>query len=457
MYNIIIFLSIITVLLYFFWSTGILLGSTLLPYSLVLTYILLFLFSTKFKIFIKTIYKEVQETPLKYFLFFILWGILTSFFVIIKHNSFLIIYRIIRDYFLFVFPILIIPTFLIIRYFTLKKLTKLIVLLYSFIILFGLFDYFIQLTCPHLHLFIFHIICNNTPNYISTLKRANSIFFEPTFFATFIFVFLPFLYNLQKIKFNVLRIPHFLELLIILSWTALFCTKSPIYILASIIYFIIYYRKKKSLYIYTFIILIFILLNSGNIAKNPVINRIVKATKSFGSMETLIYAEGSLATRLGLMHLSLQIASEHPFIGTGYANSKELMYAKIINSKIPLTDEIIRNNFLHEGLTISSVFFQTLCWNGIIGVGLLYTFLIKTILIIKKLKKHFNKQYYYILSSYEQIAINYLLCSIYWSLIADTVMWFIFGIMLAFIFKYKKLILLKLGGNNETNRYFCSL
>lgn len=441
----IILLSTLTIFLYFFWSTGIPLGNVILPFSLILTYFILFLYSTKFRQFLNIVFKIIKETPLKYLLLFILWGILSSFFLVVKHDSLLISFRIIRDYFLFVFPILVLPSFLMPKYLTLKKFTKIILIIYTFVIAYGLIDYIIQLLFPAFHIVLYKLICSGVKLDISTLKRANSIFFEPTFFATFIFIFLPFLYNLKKTPFTIFGIKNAINYIIILSWIALFLTKSPIYILFAIIYTVIYSRKKKKFLIYMSVILIFFFSCNTLIKNAPVTQRIINTVNSLGSMQSLVYNEGSLATRIGLMYLSLQITKEHPFIGVGYANSKSAMYNKIVNSKIPLTDEIIRNNFINDGLTISSIFFQTLCWNGIIGCCLLYMFLIKTILIINKLKQRFDKTHYLILSGFELMSVNYILCSIYWSLIADTMLWFIFGILTAFVFRYKKANIVKIG------------
>ena len=61
------------------------------------------------------------------------------------------------------------------------------------------------------------------------------------------------------------------------------------------------------------------------------------------------------------------------------------------------------------------------------------------------LKQRFDKTHYLILSGFELMSVNYILCSIYWSLIADTMLWFIFGILTAFVFRYKKANIVKIG------------
>ena len=51
---------------------------------------------------------------------------------------------------------------------------------------------------------------------------------------------------------------------------------------------------------------------------------------------------------------------------------------KISNDNtIIVAPKTMEQDLKNNGITISSIFFQTLCWNGIIGVSLLYAFFIR--------------------------------------------------------------------------------
>ena len=157
--------------------------------------------------------------------------------------------------------------------------------------------------------------------------------------------------------------------------------------------------------------------------------RIFVTIKNMNSMSNLIVADGSFATRIGLYAISLLVFIKHPFVGYGYANTKEVMYNQICNSPIPLTDEIINSNNMHQGLTVANILLQTLCWTGIIGAALLYIFFIKT--------KQNNEETRFI-RDLNLVGINYIIYSAYWSLITDTLMWFVFSILIAYIVFSKK-------------------
>ena len=90
-----------------------------------------------------------------------------------------------------------------------------------------------------------------------------------------------------------------------------------------------------------------------------------------------------------------------------------------------------------------------MCWTGFLGAFLLYSFILKPILWINKFKKNIrNKEEYAIITSFNLVAINYVICSVYWSLIADTIMWFIIGIHCSYIMIVKnKIYQIKIRNN----------
>lgn len=444
-------LFIIMFSLIFLWTSGIGIGSVIIPYSIFVVYTSFCIFFIKEKTkFISRLLFYITKTPLKYLIFFILWVIVSSFFVTNFSNSIKIISRILRDYLFFVIPFCIVGMLFIPKYISYIKLKKILLNILLIINIYGVFDYLIQSICPSLHLFLFQFFYS-LPLEDRILNRAMSIFFEPTFFGAFLFCFLPIVYNdflshslnLKNKKFIVAF------LLLVLTWTNLLLTKSPIFLIFAIIYSVFHFRKlilktffslKKILLIVTIVTIftgiVIILSQIFEYSETKVISRIFAVIQNLNDMNSLIYADGSFATRIGLYIISLLVFIKHPFVGYGYANTKDVMYEQICNSPIPLTGEIINSNNLHEGTTVSNIMLQTLCWTGLIGTTLLYLFFIKTVLSVNKLLKYeqYNEENLFI-RDINLVAINYIIYSAYWSLITDTLMWFIFSILISYIVK----------------------
>lgn len=438
----------------FLWTSGIGIGTVIIPYSIFCVYFSFFIFfiKEKSKFFSKTIF-YLKETPLKYLLLFICWVVLSSFFVTDISNSFKIISRVFRDYVFFVLPFCLIGIFYIPKHISYIKLKKILIKILFIVNVYGIIDYILQAFCPNIHLLLFKFFYS-LPLEDRILNRAMSVFFEPTFFGAFLFCFLPLIYNnfLSHCKNIYNKKFLFAFLLLILSLINLLLTKSPIFLIFAIIYSLFHFRKfifktifslKKilffSFFFTLFALVIILLINILGSEEQKVIARIIVTFKNVNSMSNLINADGSFATRIGLYIISILVFIKHPFVGYGYANTKEVMYNQICNSPIPLTDEIINSNNIHQGMTVANILLQTLCWTGIIGTILLYLFFIKSICTVNKILKYekVNEEKLFI-RDINLVAINYIIYSAYWSLITDTVMWFIFSILISYIVYKKK-------------------
>lgn len=440
--------------LIFLWTAGIGIGTVIIPYSIFVVYFSFFIFFIKEKSkFLNKILYYFWKTPLKFLILFVLWAILSSFFVTSISNAPKIIARVLRDYIVFVMPFCLIGIFFIPKYISFTKLKKILLNIILIVNIYGIFDYLIQVISPDLHLFLFKFFYS-LPLEDRILNRAMSVFFEPTFFGAFLFCFLPLIYNnfLSHCKNIYNKKFLFAFLLLILSLINLLLTKSPIFLIFAIIYSLFHFRKfifktifslKKilffSFFFTLFALVIILLINILGSEEQKVIARIIVTFKNMNSMSNLINADGSFATRIGLYIISILVFIKHPFVGYGYANTKEVMYNQICNSPIPLTDEIINSNNIHQGMTVANILLQTLCWTGIIGTMLLYLFFIKSICTVNKILKYekVNEEKLFI-RDINLVAINYIIYSAYWSLITDTVMWFIFSILISYIVYKKK-------------------
>ncbi len=423
--------------------------------------VLLVLFFVKPKYFLIKLLDIYKYTPFKYLVFFILFMFFTSVVLFNIGVTTMIISRIILIYGLTVIPAILFAIYIFPKYFSYKKLLHFFIYAYQLIIYYGILDFLCRILfrtkAP-----LYSIICSR--NYYShvlgysvnlsseLLERASSIFFEPSFFATFIFLFIPFCYVLYRSNLKILNdltVDKFFKIyLIVISWIALFLTKSPIYIILSFVYIPIFFYKNviKFLKKYVFIlILLFFLLPIGflsinpesSISNNPVIVRVEHTIRSFGDLESLVVVEPSLATRIISTVNTFQAVKKHPLVGVGYGNTKETMYKQYSNTNTPLTYEILRSMWTGMCFASPNIFWSYLLQTGFIGTFLLYLYFIKSLITANKIKFYFIKQERVLLETAILIAINYIIISFYWSIDIYPMMWFIFGILNSFIFLYK--------------------
>lgn len=445
----------------------ILIGSQMLYIAPIFIIVSIFcIFFTNYKKFFNITIRLYNLTPFKYLVFFILYLMLTSFFHGGIGTGFKIIIRTLLIYGLTVTTTTIFAVFFFPRIVSYTKLLKIYIFSSLSILLYGVLDFFCRTilhTLPPLR----NILCSRNffkqflmENIVGSsgniLERASSIFFEPSFFATFIFLFLPLAYVLFKSRVKIINNNNFDMIfkisLIMLFWICLLFTKSPIYLILCLIYTSIFFVKdviliiKKHIislvvvfFISTFVLFLSAIMtdNIGNL-NNKVFSRIGAVCQALGSIDKLIEKEPSLATRVISTVNTFQAFKKVPVFGCGYGNAFDNMMQQYLTTSIPLTKEIIDRNIL-TGKTGPSpnIFWSMLLQTGIIGTSLMYIYFIKTIYDAQKIKKYFTKKLRILLDSLIFVAINYIVISFYWSFDTYPMMWFIFGILNSYILFYK--------------------
>ena len=454
------FIFFITFLFIILQDCAVIIGSQLLyiaPFFILISTLVVIL--NNYKKITSKIVNIYKCTPCKYFIWFLLFISVTTFF----HNNFteeiFILSRTILIFWFTILPSILFAVLCIPQYISYKKTLN--ILLYSsfFILIYGLLEFSYKLLflkeIPFSYLFcakkFIGAFIENSSWSNGTLRRASSIFFEPSFFATFIFLFMPLAYLLLNSKIKINRNYKadkiFKLILILLFWLCLFFTKSPIYIIFCIIYTVIFFHKNiikllnKNIFVSIILIISLILscftLNNIKL-ENDVYSRIFKSLESFGDLNNLINSEPSLATRVISTLTTFNASKKHIFIGTGYGNAKEVMYNEYINGELPLTYEIITIGINKDNCVPSpNIFWSSLLQFGYIATFMLYVFFFKTLYDAIKIKKYFHYKERLLLEAIIQIAINYIIISFYWTIINYPMIWFIFGILNSYILTYK--------------------
>lgn len=402
-----------------------------------------------------------KKTPIKWLIYFLLWIFLTSFLSDNLTDILTINFRVILIYGLVVIPTIVFLILAIPKYFSYKKLLFLFVRAYQFIMYYGILDFLFRVIFhmkPPLYSilcsrnYFAHLLGNNVTPTGNILQRSSSIFFEPSFFATFIFLFAPFVYILATSKVQLTKSANFDKLfkihLVLLLWICLIFTFSPIYIILTGIYTVIFFKDKiikalsklRILLTLSFIILFGIVgiwIVSHNKSYEFAVHR-VKETMSVDNLEVLVVKEPSLAIRIISTANTFQAALTVPIKGCGYGNYRNIMTKQYNITKLPIPPEINERMIMVNKCGPSpNIFWATLLQTGFIGIFLLYTFFIQSICYANKTQNYFVKYEKILLQSTVLIAVNYIIISFYWSLDYYPLMWFIFGLLNSFIYTYK--------------------
>ena len=447
---------------------AILIGNQLLfiaPFFIIGSIILLSFIN--YKKVLKIIAELYKYTPFKYLIWFVLFLFLTAFLHGSFNVGFKIILRTILIFGLTVLPAILFGVLFIPKVISYNKTLKIFIGSSIVILLYGVLDFFCRIV-SHIKPPLYDILCSR--NYFANIRgfavnktgeilnRASSIYFEPSFFATFIFLFLPIAYLLLKSNLHILKnkkVDYIFKVIFVsLFWICLFFTKSPVYIIFCIIYTLIFFakdiikffRRKTIVFIIPFIVLALLITTiidkssiSGGISNNIVIIRIQKAISALNNLDLLVEKEGSFATRIISTINTYQASKSVPLIGCGYGNTKEIMFKQYKKAETPLTMEIFENITQKDNVGASpNIFWSTLLQTGAIGTGLLYLFFLRTIYVAYKIRNFYLAKPRLLLESMILVAINYIVISFYWSLDSYPMMWFIFGILNSYILIYKR-------------------
>ena len=238
------------------------------------------------------------------------------------------------------------------------------------------------------------IIDGASAELFASWKRAKSTFVEPSYFADFICINLPLIYEFANTKYKIFK-SNIIDILlkpslVFVSWLLLILTKSPIFlifgILVTFVYFILKIRPKtlvKLMLVLLLTLFLLVIIFSNINFNNTYLGRIVKTIQSLGDFYMFIYVEPSLATRVVNIINQFLVFLHHPVIGVGYGNIVEPLHQQLLYSPVPLPD-IVKNDA--NGAN-SFIFWTLLAETGGVGIILLYNFFFKIILKIKNLNK----------------------------------------------------------------------
>ena len=410
-----------------------------------------------------------KNTPFKYLIFFLLWVIVTSIILILTHKATILIF-----YYIFfkLLPILLLGYCLaclfIPKYLSLKNFIKIFFGITYFILIFGIVGFLGDL----LNIEPIKLCTNFISNakYLSEgttfmldstsgISRARSVFGEPQNLGWFIFMIMPILFKVCLSKYSIYRnkyLNYFIKKTIIpLAYINVIISMSPIATIATIILTIIYFLKdifykikKHFIFIAIFLIILFVcILFLHNIILdyiyNSYLSRIINVILSINSFEKLALVEGSLASRLNGYINSFILFTKHPILGLGFDNTRFYMYQQYMNSPLPLTQEniarMIYDEYTGTGTWFcKATFFTLLADSGIIGTGIFYMFIIKSITVIKNIRNKFVGLQLNFLDGLKLSYIAIFITSIYLYILQDIISCFLFCLLASYILSIRE-------------------
>lgn len=374
---------------------------------------------------LKKIIRAYKHTPVKYFIWFFCWSIITIIVSIVTKNfSFEgFITGFVGGLLLSVLAPYILVSYGVKRILSLKNIIKFLLIMFFAIFLLGIVDFiafYFHIKClESLVGFLINrrsIIFNADFSKVGTwgFARVQSIFEEPSYLAYFILISSPILYKLclskNKIFDNKLMDLFLKRSTIVLALLDLILTQSPIFLVfAGIVLFVFLIHKgikinfSKFLLQISFvmaIIILFIFISNNFYDYLPMFNlnlentyiiRIIKTINNMNSLNLLIIVEPSLATRIICYINTFIIGMKNFIFGVGYGNLGHIIRAQLMNSPVPLTQELI-NNYIQKDMSAppSAIFYRIFAETGLIGVLLFYNFLFQNIKFIDKIKTSFS-------------------------------------------------------------------
>lgn len=436
-------------------------------FNIILPVTLLFAIIIKPDAYFRNMEFLFKRAPMVYLLIFLGWCIFVSllavmngYYSITSFFVYCIIQLFFRIFVVYSFPIIAIPSF-----FNLKYLIKIFFAAYIIIFILGIVEFISAVFHLEFITNIIHIISNIISDEKaivisgeSNLARVRSVFDEPGGLGQFIAINMPIIYTLAREKYkifnnnllNVLTQKTIIPLMLI----NLLLTQSPIYIVISTIITIAFYFReiKKLLYkhkfiiIFVFLFILFTLLflqSFIDIEKTPLI-RIIKVLSIFNnfSIEKLISADYSLATRIINYANQFIIFLNYPIFGIGFGNNEHILIHYLNNSPLTLTQEIcLKIATTNRILINSNVMYLLLHQTGLIGYLLYVIFMIKTINICKKYKNYFiDIEQAFIESLQKTLICILIISSVYNITIFHQYLWFYAGLScsILIIFKHKR-------------------
>lgn len=394
-----------------------------IPWALIIDLLLLIvLLAINSKDVLNKIVFAVKKTPARYLCYFFSWIIFSNFVLCCTSimNPINAIYFATR-LFLFAITFYILPLCIIYKYISMRKFIIFFFTMIFIAFLFGIFHYIGDKLNISFMIDIVNFFSNRKADItldmrdiISNKTRIRGFFHEGGSFASFIFFMMPIIYSLALSKNKIYRNKYINKIIKMLSiplmWFCLILTKSPIYLVFSLILTIVYFHHRVLKFIKKFklqIIIFFIISSSTiinlrysndlrGILESSYLQRITNTIESFGDLEQLAIKEGSLSIRITIFMTQIELFKTKPIMGYGMYNEKYYMHEQFMQSSMPKTQELLDilkdNSVRTKGVAGSggTLFSTLLVDTGIVGFILYYLFLFKTVTHINFMLKYLN-------------------------------------------------------------------
>ena len=358
-----------------------------------------------------------KKTPFKIIICFAIWAFITIFVSIIRHR-FLVGGFITSAVGGLIFSVLcpcIIAMLLIPKYIPYKTFIKIFISFCWFVFALALVEFFVFYFNINQLESILSVFSNKRMFYglqgveervfLGSLPRCRSIFDEPSYLGYFILAVSPIILELKqyfKLLYKNKIIGSVVKNTVFpFMYIALLLTQSPIFIIFNALFLVWYFGiyKKKLLQIAIFgiigVIILLLIISSKGI-EETYLNRILLTLQNITSIEDLIMAEPSLATRLIIFSNIILLGIHNPLFGVGLGNMSYLIADFLLKFRLPLTGELIMFAYLNKTTPPSTIFVKIFSETGIIGTVIFYAFLITLLLRLKRilrLVKGYQHQY----------------------------------------------------------------
>lgn len=403
------------------------------------------------------IFSNFKYKFFKILIYYIFWVTVTGLILVLKgkfaFNYYL--YAVFVQFFInnlmwYIYPSLAFP-----KIYSLEKLIKFLLVFIYIVCLYGLLEYICIKLGINLIENIKNVIINRRAmhGYGFYTDRIQSFFDEPGYLGSFLCINLPIIYKVILSKFKILKSKlinyWFKKTYIPLIWLIIFLTMSPIWIVFSIILTIIYFSKKifsKKTLLFFLIILPFFVISSSIVLKKidlekTYVNRIFIFINYCRDFNTFNRKEPSLGIRIFNYRVRYNIFKDNIIFGVGYKNTEyhALKYYEKSNwSILPTqTPDIGKDNYT----TVSgSILWNALSDTGIVGIILLYAFLLNTIIKYNDISKVMHISLEQLFMQGVKGAIIAIVCISFYDLRSNFVyFWFLYGLLISYIQYYKKL------------------
>lgn len=288
------------------------------------------------------------------------------------------------------------------------------------------------------------------------LPRIASVFDEPSHLAYFFILSSPIIFSLCFSKHLILKNANHDRLLkkitifstvicFILTQSAMNFFFAGIILIAFLLkkFFINPKKYLKRILFYAPWLIIFIIPFSpflvGIVPNIVVLNRIITVLLNLG-VESIIFIEPSLGTRIVTFVNYFIIFLKNPLFGVGYGNLTKEFNEQIVNSPLMLTDELAGRLTSDAPFGAPpSILFRSLAETGFLGFIFIYMFFISLILLINKVRILYEGLENDFITGLKWFLVILIATSIYDSNLNTTFIWIYIGIIQSIIISAKQI------------------